>query len=144
MQKLCCVCTRQQFSASLVLYFVTSSLTHISTNSQPILVGIVSMDRKSPETMHMHYNWIYTMATTNGRKLLIWKLSKSKNIKCSKILERLSMKRTRSSMHQKGTKRSEYTLYLMSKIVENSRLDLLQMDTSPKNPWKLSIQGLSL
>ena len=97
-----------------------------------------------PETMHMHYNLIYTMATTNGRKLLIWKLSKSKNIKCSKILERLSMKRTRSPMHQKGTKRSEYTLYLMSNIVENSRLDLLQMDTSPKNPWKLSIQGLSL
>ena len=47
------------------------------------------MDGKSPETMHMHYNLIYTMATTNGRKLLIWKLIKSKNIKCSKILERL-------------------------------------------------------
>ena len=60
-----------------------------------------------------------------------------------KILERLSMKRTRSPMHQKGTKRAEYTLYLMSNIVENSRLDLLQMDTSPKNPWKLSTQGLS-
>ena len=103
----------------------------------------INMDGKSPETMHMHYNLIYTMATTNGRKLLIWKLSKSKNIKCSKILERLSMKRTRSPMHQKGTKRSEYTLYLMSNIVENSRLDLLQMDTSPKNPWKLSTQGLS-
>ena len=43
-----------------------------------------------------------------------------------------------------GTKRSEYILYLMSNIVENPRLDLLQMDTSPKNPWKLSIQGLSL
>ena len=78
----------------------------------------------------------------SGRKLLIWKLNKSKNIKCSKILEKLSMKRTRSPMHQKGTKRSEYTLYLMSNIVENSRLDLLQMDTSPKNPWKLSTQRL--
>ena len=103
----------------------------------------INMDENSPETMHMHYNLIYTMATTNGRKLLIWKLSKSRNIKCSKILERLSMKRTRSPMHQKDTKRSEYTLYLMSNIVENSRLDLLQMDISPKNPWKLSIQGLS-
>ena len=41
MQKLCCVCTRQQFSASLV-YLVTSLLTHISINSQPFLVGIVS------------------------------------------------------------------------------------------------------
>ena len=66
-----------------------------------------------------------------------------KEYQCSKILEKLSMKRTRSPMHQKGTKRSEYTLYLMSNIVENSRLDLLQMDTSPKNPWKLSTQGLS-
>ena len=28
-------------------------------------------DGKSPETMHMHYNLIYTMATTNGKKLLI-------------------------------------------------------------------------
>ena len=41
MQKLCCVRTRQQFSASLD-YFVTSLLTHISINSQPFLVGIVS------------------------------------------------------------------------------------------------------
>ena len=32
---------------------------------------------------------------------------------------KLSMKRTRSPMHQKGIKRSEYTLYLMSNIVEN-------------------------
>ena len=88
----------------------------------------INMDGKSQETMNMHYNLIYTMATTNGKKLLIWKLSKSKNTKCSKILEKLSMKRTRSPMHQKGTKRSEYTLYLMSNIVENSRLDLLQID----------------
>ena len=51
----------------------------------------LNMDGKSPEIMHMHYNLIYTMATTNGSKLLIWKLSKSKNIKCSKILERLPL-----------------------------------------------------
>ena len=30
-----------------------------------------SMVVKSQETMHMHYNWIYTRATTSGRKLLI-------------------------------------------------------------------------
>ena len=70
-----------------------------------------NMDGKSQETMHMHYNLIYTMATTSGRKLLIWKLSKSKNINYSKILERLSMTRTRLPMHQRDTKRSEYTLY---------------------------------
>ena len=63
-------------------------------------------------------------ATTSGRKLLIWKLSKSKNIKYSKILERLSMTRTPLPMHQRDTRRSEYTLYLMSNTVENSRLDL--------------------
>ena len=84
----------------------------------------INMDGKSQETMHMHYNLIYTMATTSGRKLLIWKLSKSKNIKCSKILERFSMTRTTLPMHQRDTKRSEYTLYLMSNTVENSRLDL--------------------
>ena len=39
---MCCVRTRQQFSASLVYLFVTSLLTHISINSQPFLVGIVS------------------------------------------------------------------------------------------------------
>ena len=76
------------------------------------------------EIMHMHYNLIYTMATTSGRKLLIWRMSKSKNIKYSKILERLSMTRTRLPMHQRDTRRSEYTLYLMSNTVENSRLDL--------------------
>ena len=37
-----------------------------------------NMDGKSQETMHMHYNLIYTVATTNGRKLLIWRLSKFK------------------------------------------------------------------
>ena len=84
----------------------------------------INMDGKSQETMHMHYNLIYTMATTSGRKLLIWKLSKSKNIKYSKILERLSMTRTTLPMHQRDTRRSEYTLYLMSNTVENSRLDL--------------------
>ena len=84
----------------------------------------INMDGKSQETMHMHYNLIYTMATTSGRKLLIWKLSKSKNIKYSKILERLFMTRNTSPMHQRDTRRLEYTLYLMSNTVENSRLDL--------------------
>ena len=84
----------------------------------------INIDGKSQETMHMHYNLIYTMATTSGRKLLIWKLSKSKNIKYSKILERLSMTRTPLPMHQRDTRRSEYTLYLMSNTVENSMLDL--------------------
>ena len=40
MQKLCCVCTRQQFSASLD--FLSPAHHHISINSQPFLVGIVS------------------------------------------------------------------------------------------------------
>ena len=35
-----------------------------------------NMNGKSQEIMHMPYNLIYTMATTSGRKLLIWKLSK--------------------------------------------------------------------
>ena len=35
-------------------------------------------------------------------------------------------------------------LFLMSDSVENSRQDLWQMDILPKNPWKLSIQELSL
>ena len=26
----------------------------------------INMDRKSPVTMHMHYNLIFTMAATNG------------------------------------------------------------------------------
>ena len=47
----------------------------------------INMDGKSQETIHMHHNLIYTMATTSGRKLLIWKLSKSKNIKYSQMLE---------------------------------------------------------
>ena len=84
----------------------------------------INMYGKSQETMHMHYNLIYTMATTSGRKPLIWKLNESKNIKYSKILERLYMRRTTSPMHQRDTRKSEYTLYLMPSTVENSRLDL--------------------
>ena len=45
------------------------------------------MDGMSQETIHMHNNLIYTMATISGRKLLIWKLSKSKNIKYSEMSE---------------------------------------------------------
>ena len=66
----------------------------------------INMDGKSHETMHMHDNLIYTMATTSGRKLLIWKWSKSKNIKYSKILERVSMTRKRT----KGTPEDQSTL----------------------------------
>ena len=50
-------------------------------------------------------------------------MSKSKNIKYSKILERLFMTRNTSPMHQRDTRRLEYTSYLMSNTVENSRLD---------------------
>ena len=46
----------------------------------------INTDGKSQETMHKHYNLIYKMATTNGRMLLIWKLSKSKNIRHSKTV----------------------------------------------------------
>ena len=76
--------------------------------------------------------------------LLIWKLSKSRNIRYSKILGRLSMTRTKIPMHQRDTKRSEYTLSLMSSIVKNSKQGLKQMDISPRNLWEQSTQGLSL
>ena len=36
----------------------------------------------------------------------------------------LFMTRNTSLMHQRDTRKSEYTLYLMSNTVENSRLDL--------------------
>ena len=66
----------------------------------------------------------YKMTTTNGNMLLIWRLNKSRNIRYSKIMGRLSMKRTKLPMHQRDTKRSEYILSLMSSIVENSKQDL--------------------
>ena len=47
-------------------------------------------------------------------------------------------------MLPRDIKRSEYILFLMSNTVENSRQDLWQMDILPRNPWKLSIQELSL
>ena len=42
MQKLCCACTRQHPLPVWSHKFVLSSTTHISTNSHPFLVGIVS------------------------------------------------------------------------------------------------------
>ena len=55
--------------------------------------------------------------TTSGRKLLF-------------------MTRNTSPMHQRDSRRLEYTLYLMSNSVENSRLDFYL--------WKLSTQECSL
>ena len=45
MQKLCCVCTRQHPLPVWSHKFVISSPTHISTNSRPFLVGIVSISK---------------------------------------------------------------------------------------------------
>ena len=49
MQKLCCVRTRQHPLAVWSHKFVLSSTTHISTNSHPFLVGIVSTCPSTPE-----------------------------------------------------------------------------------------------
>ena len=49
MQKLCCVRTRQHPLPVWSHKFVLSSTTHISTNSRPILVGIVSMAHTCPD-----------------------------------------------------------------------------------------------
>ena len=55
MQKLCCVCTRQHPLPVWSHKFVTSSLTHFSTNSRPFLVGIVSdnENQQLPENIPM-------------------------------------------------------------------------------------------
>ena len=47
MQKLCCVCTRQHPLPVWSHKFVLSSTTHISTNSHPFLVGIISQQLSS-------------------------------------------------------------------------------------------------
>ena len=59
--------------------------------------------------------------TTSGRKLLC-------------------MTRSKPSIHQRDTRRLGYTFFLMSNNVENSRIDLWQMNISPRNLWKLSTQ----
>ena len=63
----------------------SSELSRNQSIDKPRPQENINMDGKSQETMHMHYNLIYTMATTSGRMLLIWKLSKSKNTRYSKI-----------------------------------------------------------
>ena len=45
---------------------------------------------------------------------------------------------------QRDIKTSEYILSLMSNTVENSKQDLWQMDTLPRNLMKLSTQELFL
>ena len=53
MQKLCCVRTRQHPLPVWSHKFVLSSTTHISTNSHPFLVGIVSimLKKKVPKRL---------------------------------------------------------------------------------------------
>ena len=69
--------------------------------------------------------------------------SKHEKRKTTSGRQLLFMARNTSPMHQRDTRRLEYTLYLMSNTVENSRLDLLQMDISLRNLWKLSTQECS-
>ena len=71
-------------------------------------------------------------------------LNKSRNTKHSKIMGKLFMSKIKLEMLPRDIKRSEYILSLMSNTVENSRQDLWQMDILPRNPWKLSIQEVSL
>ena len=101
----------------------------------------INMDGKFQETMHTPYSLIFKMAIINGRMLLIWKLTKSKNTKDSRITERLFMRKIRLVMLPKDNKRSEYILSLMSNTVNYSKQDLWQMDILPRNPMKLSFQS---
>ena len=75
MQKLCCVCTRQQFSASLVIQkFVPTLLTHISPNSRPFLVGIVSEpDHRFPSQSNEKRGYWVGFADNKGDHLT-WKI----------------------------------------------------------------------
>ena len=71
-------------------------------------------------------------------------IEQSRNIKYSKIMERLLMRKIRLVMLLRDIERSEYILSLMSNTVKNSRQDLWQMDILPRNLMKLSIQELFL
>ena len=71
-------------------------------------------------------------------------LTKSRNTKYSKIVERLFKRKIRLGMLPRDIKISEYILSLMSSIVENSKQGLWQMDILPRNIMKLSIQELFL
>ena len=66
--------------------------------------GDISMDGKFKEIMHMPYNFMFRIGITNGEMLLILRLDRSKNIKYSKIMARLSMRITKSQIHVKSTK----------------------------------------
>ena len=52
------------------------------------------MDGKFQGIMHMPYNFMFRMVITNGEVLLTLRLNRSKNTKYSKIMTRLSMRRT--------------------------------------------------
>ena len=121
-----------------------SRLSRIQSTDKPKHQENTNMDGKLQETMQMLYNLKYKMAILNGKMLKIWKLNKSENTKYSKIMGKPFMTKKKFEMLPRDIKRSEYILFLMSNTVENSRQDLWQMDILPRNPWKLSIQKLSL
>ena len=95
---------------------VSEPLRNPSTD-KPRHPGDICMDGKFQEIMHMAYNLMFRMVITNGEMLLILRLNRSKNIEYSKIMARLSMRRTKSQMHPRSTRKLEYILCLMSNIV---------------------------
>ena len=69
------------------------------------------------------------MATPNGKMQLIWSRIKSMSAKSSKILGTLPMKRGRLQTYLLDTRKSEFTLVLMSTMMEDTKQGLLLMAT---------------
>ena len=82
------------------------------------LMSLFTKDHMLPQTQNIM--GVPTTYLLNGR--LGSKHGKQRIITSGRKL--LFMTRNTSLMHQRDTRKSEYTLYLMSKTVENSRLDL--------------------
>ena len=91
----------------------SSELSRSQNIGKPRPQENISMDGKFQEIMHMPYNQIFKVVIIHGRMLLIWRLNKSRNIRYSKNMEGLFMKKDKLPMDQKDIKRSEYTLFLM-------------------------------
>ena len=82
------------------------------------LISLLTKDHMLPQTQNIM--GVPTTYFLNGR--LGSKHGKQRIITSGRKL--LFMTRNTSLMHQRDTRKSEYTLYLMSSTVENSRLDL--------------------
>ena len=129
MQKLCCVRTRQHPLPVWSHKFVLSSTTHISTNSHPFLVGIVSR-WQDLRTSHVNLdNFIHGNIT--GRTTAMKEITGSINVINPTLTRPTPTHHERDNPYDRQSSRTNFTVTATSYIRVTQNLKRRMETTSP-------------